>query len=116
MTAGSGAWHMRRAARELVRSAADAGVEHPLRLLDCTPAEIEDEMRALQARREEQLAQLDLLAWLIGRYVMMGIHAPRRYPRRPDGVQKRPSNMTDAQMKQVFAVLAARRRDEVGSG
>lgn len=107
---------MRQSARELVRRAAEAGMENPRRLLECTPAEIEDEMRALQARREEQLERLDLLAWLVGRYVMTVVHAPRRYPRRPDGVRKSPSNMTDMQMKQVFAVLAARRRDEVGSG
>jgi len=49
-------------------------------------------------------------AWLTGRYVLMALHAPKRYPRRPDGVRAQRRPMTDAQMKQVFISMAGRRK------
>lgn len=105
---------MREAAEDLVRQAAEAGMENPWRLLKYTPAEIEAEFDALAAARRMQAQNADLLAWLAGRYVMIGMHAPRRYPGSPNAVSCVPRSMSDMQMKRVFEHIAAKRRDEYG--
>jgi len=56
----------------------------------------------------------DALAYLAGRYVLIAFHAPKRYPRRPDGVSHPPKKMTDQQIKRFFAELSARK--EAGNG
>lgn len=83
-------------------------MEQAWRLLRLTPAEIELEFEALAARRQLQMEQADLAAWLAGRYVLMAVHAPKKFPRSPDGVRRRPEMMSPGQMKQVFAGIAAR--------
>lgn len=93
----------------LVRSAAEAGVLQAWRLAELTPREIELELSALAARRRLELERADAAAWLTGRYVLTAVHAPRRYPARPGGVAVRHRNMTDADMKKVFAAMAERR-------
>lgn len=55
------------------------------------------------------MERLDDLAWLVGRYVSIGVNAPKRYPRRPDGVVRKKAVMDAAAMKQVFLDLAGRR-------
>jgi len=77
-------------------------------LLRCTPAEIEAEFEALVCRRRIQAEQADLAAWLAGRYALLAVHAPRKFPRMPDGLRRSPEAMSPGQMKQVFANIAAR--------
>ena len=105
---------MRQQAEEIVRMAAEAGVKQAWRLLECTPAEIETELSAISARQQMQAQNADLIAFLAGRYVLTALHAPRRYPRSPNAVSTVPRRMSDAQMKRVFANIAARRRKENG--
>jgi len=52
------------------------------------------------------MERLDDLAWLTGRYAAIGVNAPRRYPRRPDGVKRRA--MEPEAMKRVFVNLNRR--------
>lgn len=52
------------------------------------------------------MERIDDLAWLAGRYAAIGINAPRKYPRRPDGVKRRAQEMSPEAMKAVFASLA----------
>ncbi|MBQ8508253.1 MAG: hypothetical protein IJ466_12595 [Clostridia bacterium] len=106
--------NFRETARELLRSAAELGMGEAHRLLFLTPWEIELCFQALAARRQAELERSDLLGWLAGRYALIGFHAPKRYPRRPDAVQKRPARMSDGQMKQVFAAMAARKEEGDG--
>ena len=92
----------------MLERAAEAGFEDAGRLMRLTPAEIEWELSAFAARRRMELERLDDLAWLVGRYVSIGVNAPKRYPRRPDGVARRREPMADAAMKRVFLELAER--------
>jgi len=103
-----------RSARSLVERAADAGMHRAGDLLHLTPREIELELRALAARRQQRMQDADLQAWLTGRYVMAALHAPRRYPRRPDGVIMPRRAMDDEQIKRAFVQLAEKRRDPNG--
>ena len=103
-----------RSARSLVERAADAGMHRAGDLLYRTPREIELEFRALAARRQRRMQEMDAGAWLAGRYVLFALHAPRRYPRRPDGVHAPRRAMNDEQIKGVFMQLAEKRRDPNG--
>lgn len=114
MKPGGEGMQLRQSARELVQQAARAGMQHPGEILHFSPREIETEFRALAARRQRETEQLDLLAWLTGRYVLMAMHVPRRYPHRPDGVLHKKEAMAAADMKRVFAAMAARREEEHG--
>ena len=102
-----GGGNMKQSAAEMVETAAQAGMERPWDILALSPAEIELQFRALAAKRQAQLESIDLLAYLAGRYVLMAFHAPKRYPRRPDGISHPPRKMTDKQIKQFFADLSA---------
>ena len=101
-------------AQSLLQRAAEAGIGDLQDLLSRTPREIEMEFHALERRRQREWENLDLLAWLAGRYFLIALHAPRRYPRRPDGVRRNASGMTADQMKQVFADMSAGREEEHG--
>lgn len=86
----------------------EVGFEGAWRLFDLTPMEVEWEISAFAARRRLELERMDELAWLVGRYAAIGVNAPRRYPKRPDGVVRRTAPMNDEAMKQVFLRLAQR--------
>lgn len=85
-------------------------------LLDMTPNEIKARFDACAARRRQAAQDADLLGWLVGRYVLIALHAPRRYPRRPDALVRRARRMSGAEMKRVFAAMAAERGMDDGSG
>lgn len=112
---GQAGQSLRSAARELLRSAAEAGVPEAWRLTGCTPREIEMQFRAIAAARQAELERLDLLAWLAGSYMMAAFHAPKRYPRRPKGLRRPMREMTDGQMKRVFCAMAQQGKEE-GNG
>lgn len=59
-----------------------------------------------------EMEQLDALAWLTGRYVAIGWHAPRKYPKRPEGVRRTVPAMSDQAMKDVFLGMARRRKEK----
>ena len=90
-------------------------MNHPWRLLELTPREIEWEVKALAGERETAARRADLAAWLAGRYVLMAVHAPKKFPRSPDGIRLPPAEMTGAQMKQVFKNIAAKRGETDGN-
>ena len=81
-----------------------------------TPAEIEWELTAFAARERRAMERLDDLAWLTGRYVSIGVNAPRRYPRRPEAVARAPAEMDGAEMKRVFQNLMARSGEHPAAG
>lgn len=85
--------------------AADLGIREAWNLGAHTPREIEMIFRAESGRRQRQAEEADLQAWLTGRYVLSAIHAPKRFPRRPDAVVKEPRKMTDAEMKSAFMAM-----------
>ena len=114
MKGGGAGKSIRESAAELLEGAAELGIAGAAELLRRTPKEIEMELRAAERRRQAQAEDMDLLAWLAGRYFMLAMHAPKRYPRRPDGIRRRPEKMSDAQMKQVFAAMAAGREEGHG--
>ena len=105
---------LRTAALELVRSAAEAGMRGAWKLTRYTPREIQLELEAFAQRRRQEAENTDILAWRTGRYVMLALHAPRRYPRRPDAGLHRMRKMTDDEMKRVFAAMAAEGREDGG--
>lgn len=101
-------------AQALVQRAAQAGMPRAWELLSLSPRQIELEMQALSARRQLEAERMDLQAWLTGRYVMAALHAPRRFPRRPNGVHAPRTEMNDDEMKRVFSALANQRREQDG--
>lgn len=105
---------LRASARSLVDEAVQAGMEDAWRLPELTPREIGERFSAMAAQRQREAERMDMLAWLVGRYVLTAVHAPRRYPRRPDAVLKRPRAMSDSEMKGVFSAMAEKRREMDG--
>lgn len=105
---------LRACADELVKSAAEAGFSGAWRLTEHTPREIRLELEAFARERRREAELADLIAWRTGRYVLCALHAPRRYPRRPDLFGHRKQNMTDEEMKRVFAAMVAERRGNGG--
>lgn len=75
-----------------------------------TPAEVNGRIRALGAERSAKNEQLDLLAWMIGRYAAKGYHEPGKYPRKPeiiDTKQSIPSDeMDEDSMKTILTAYA----------
>ncbi len=75
-----------------------------------TPAEVNGRIRALGAERSAKNEQLDLLAWMIGRYAAKGYHEPNKYPRKPeiiDTKQPIPSDeMDEDSMKTILTAYA----------
>lgn len=106
----SGGKSLRREFEEIARRAAEAGFPGAGALFGMTPAEIEWELTAFAARRRLEMERLDDLAWLAGRYVAIGVNAPKKYPRRPDGVKRAARDMEAEDMKNVFRRLAQGRR------
>ena len=100
---------LRRGFSQTLGRLAEAGFEGAWRLFDLTPLEAEWEIAAFAARRRLEMERLDDLAWLVGRYAAIGVNAPKKYPRRPDGVARKAERMDDAAMKRVFLDLAGRR-------
>lgn len=89
-------------------------MERAWALLALTPREIELEFEALLSRRQARLKEADLTAWLAGRYVLTAMHAPRKFPRSPDGIREAPPKMTAEQMKEAVKSIAARRGEKNG--
>ena len=114
MKAAGKAGSLKAAAQELVSRAAGAGIEEAYLLTGLSPREIELHLQAIEEKRREDMQRMDMLAWLAGRYVLMAMHAPRRYPHRPEGVRQKNKAMADESMKRVFMAMAARREDEHG--
>lgn len=105
---------LRESAAALVKRAAELGIEGAYDLLNLTPRELQAEFACAAARRRREAEMADLQAWLTGRYVLAALHAPRRYPRRPNGLNFPAQAMTDEQMKRVFVSMAAERREPNG--
>ena len=95
----------------MARKAAEAGFDGAVKLFGMTPVEAELELTAFAARQRQTLERLDEAAWLAGRYAAIGWHAPKRYPRRPEGVERRRAEMSDAEMKDALLGFARRRAD-----
>lgn len=100
---------MRERMNEWSLQAARAGMEGAGNIAHKTIYEIEMEMEAFIVKRRRAAEDMDLLAWLAGRYVLTALHAPRRYPAQPNGVARRPQEMRPEEMKRAFQAMAERR-------
>ena len=116
MTPPGEAWCVRSGAQRLVERAARAGMSGAWALLSRTPREIDTELCAWAERRRRQREDMEILAWRMGGYAMVGVHAPKRYPRRPNVQANRARRMTDGEMKRAFAAMAAGREENHGGG
>lgn len=96
----------------VVQRAAEAGFPNPSRLFTMTPREIEWTLTAFAAQQRMEMERLDAAAWLIGRYCAVGWHAPRRYPKKPDGVRRARPTMSDAEIRAVFEKMAKEGENE----
>ena len=104
---------MRASAEKLLERAARAGMADAARLLHSTPREIELEFRALARRREQEVEMAAQAAWLAGKYAMIGLHAPQKYPPMPCGHEQ---CRTDEEMKDALVRAAGRWSDEHSTG
>ena len=91
----------------MIAKAAEAGVAPEKDLWRMSAAELERAIAAHRTRQARELEMIDLLAWLAGSYAAVGTHAPKKYPRRPNGLRGR-KNMTDEEMKRAAVAFAAR--------
>lgn len=114
MNSGGKQSSLKSSARELVVRAAEAGIENAHRLTALSPREIELQMKAIAALWRMDLQRMDLQAWRIGRYVLLAVHAPRRYPKHPDGFQQNSAAMSDLDMKRAFMAMAVRKEEQHG--
>lgn len=73
------------------------------------------EFAAIAECRQQLYLQADLAAWLIGRYVMLAVHAPKKFPRSPDMVRRKKETMSPEQIKQAFKDIAAKRGETNGN-
>lgn len=101
----------RREYERLFERLAALGMEGVGRFFSWTPREIEWEIRAFAAKKIAVTDALSALAWLMGGYVTLGVHAPGRYPKTMPG-RVTHGTMTDEAMKQVFLSLAGRRKND----
>ncbi len=95
---------------EVAKRAAEAGYPGAGALFHLTPVEVEWELLAFAARKREAMERMDDLAWLVGRYAAIGVNAPRKYPRKPDGVKRAVREMGAEEMKSVFVGMSQGRR------
>ena len=91
----------------MIAAAARQGIGAPRDLWHMTPTELELAAEAWRAAQARALERADALAWLAGGYAALGVRAPRRYPRRPNGVRQA-RTMTDEEMKRAALAFAAR--------
>lgn len=91
----------------MIAKAAEAGVGCERDLWRMSAAELERAIAAHRARQKRELERIDLICWLAGSYAAVGMHAPKRYPRRPNGLRGG-RNMTDEEMKRAAIAFAAR--------
>ena len=92
--------------------AAEAGFSGAADLYAMTPREAELALCAFAARERRRWERIDAAAWLAARYAVIGWHAPRRFPKRPEGVRRREEAMSDAAMKAVFEAISARKNED----
>lgn len=97
----------RRAYEALFAQMARLGLEGAEDFFRLTPRQIECRLLAFAARRRHQAERDGCLAWLTGRYVALGVHAPRRYPAAPPRFARRAADARE--MKDLFLSLAERR-------
>jgi hypothetical protein len=95
---------------------ADMGMKGAGRLIHLTPREIDREVRAFAARRARDAENLAAHAWLVGKYVALGVNAPARYPARPPKLHARARTMTAAEMKRALLSAAGRGDDNDAGG
>ena len=110
----SGKDSLRHAFEQIARRAAEAGFPNAGALFSMTPIEIEWELTAFAARNRLEMERLDDLAWLIGRYAAIGVNAPKKYPRKPDGVKRTVHPMEPEEMKRALLSMAKRQEQEGG--
>ena len=93
----------------VIDGAARQGFDGAERLWGMSPAEAERALAAFAARRRAEQERDERLAWMIGYYAAVAVHAPRRYPRRSGTAFRRfgaAAPMTEAQMKRALLALA----------
>ena len=105
---------VRRAAQAMIHQATEAGLSQLDALGDMTPREIDRLFRAEAARRRAWMQRADLMAFLVGHYAALAVHAPRRYPRRPNAVRESGRRMPPEEMKRFFVEMAAREAEKHG--
>ena len=75
-------------------------------ILEMTPRELEEARQRREAWEEWLMEKMDALAWLVGQYVAVALHAPERYPLRPDRATR--NARTPEEMRQVLMRMAER--------
>lgn len=91
---------------EIAHQAVRQGLGLGREILKMNPRELEEALQRREAIEEWMMEKMDALAWLVGQYVAVALHAPERYPLRPDRVMRRAR--TQEEMRQVLMRMAER--------
>ena len=91
---------------EIALQGARQGLGTRREILEMTPRELEEARQRREAWEEWLMEKMDALAWLVGQYVAVALHAPERYPLRPDRATR--NARTPEEMRQVLMRMAER--------
>ena len=93
---------------KIINDAFDAGISEAWSFWRMTPAEVSGRLKAHAARQQTAMERMDMLAWMTGVYAAKGYHDPKKYPKRPNLIEK--PRATDAMdedtMKTVLTAYA----------
>lgn len=81
---------------------------------DMTPREIEGRITARNKQQDETAMNYDFLAWAVGLYAGRSYHQPKKYPNKPDIIDKRkqrpdktpPQEQGEQMIKDMLTVFA----------
>ena len=91
---------------EIALRGARQGLGTRREILEMTPRELEEARQRREAWEEWLMEKMDALAWLVGQYVAVALHAPERYPLRTDRATR--NARTPEEMRQVLMRMAER--------
>lgn len=94
----------REAAKAIRLRAARLGVPHPEEITEKTSGEIEEIFELYEERERERYRRMDMLAYLIGGYVLLAVNTPTKYPCAPCGFANAAAG--DDEMKRAFERMA----------
>lgn len=106
---------VRAAYSQIIEQAARAGMPGAMDMWRISPEEMRLKLLAFSAAQHDMLKQADTAAWLTGYYTALGINAPKRFPKKPNGIARR-EHMTDEQMKRAALAFAAKHGGGHGNG
>lgn len=88
---------MRKIYTKMIEKAADDGIDS-WAFWGMTPRQIKCEINAFNSRIRQKMEYADTMSWMIGNYVGQAQHNPKKYPKKPNMVDRK-IRISDEQME-----------------